>query len=605
MATQLPDIVARVRIDTDSLKDTVKQASAKGSAIGSALGSAVGNLAGGGLQAASAKILDFAKGSVDAFAAVEDATGAAGVEFGKQLPSVVQFANDAAKNFGLSKRAALEAQNTFGTFGKAAGLTGGDLSGFSQKLTGLAGDLASFKGTSTQQAIDAIGAALRGETEPIRAYGVLLDDASLRQEALAQGLIKTTKQALTPQQKTLAAQALILKKTTDAQGDYQRTSTSTANVQKTLQAATENAQAALGAKLAPTLTFLREVLLKAIEAATGMFTVLNTIAGVVATVGSALGAVAGFVRDNAVAFGILTAGLIAANAEFIALTIKTNAQVAAFIVQQTVTKGVAAVTRAYTAVQAALNAVLSANPIGLVVLAVAALVAGVILAYKHSETFRQVVQAAFNAIKTAAAAVASFFTGTLVPAVVTAFNGIKSAVSAVVGFFRDHWKLLLAILTGPFGAAVTFIITHFDTIKSAVAGVASAISGAIGGAFDGLKSAFRGVVNFIIRGLNRLHFTVPTVDTHLPGVGKVGGFTVGVPHIPELATGGTLLSAGRVLVGERGPEYLDLPRGAQVTPLDRGPTRLHRADLDYLAARFADRLNGIASDARLTARAAV
>jgi hypothetical protein len=621
MTTQLPDIVARVRIDTDSLKGSVRDAAAKGSAIGSALGSAVGNLAGGGLSAAAGKLADFAKGSVDAFAAVEDATGAASVEFGKQLPQVVQFAKGAASAYGLSQRAALDAQNTFGTFGKAAGLTGTDLSGFSQKLTGLAGDLASFKGTSTQQAIDAVGAALRGESEPIRAYGVLLDDASLKATAMSIGLIKASKNSdqiaaaqvraklalaayndavkkhgedsteaqkaqvgltsaqnalkkategtvkpLTSAQKVLAAQAAIFAQTKDAQGDYQRTSKSTANVQKTLQAATENAQAALGAKLAPTLTFLRELLLKAIQAATGLFDVFNTIAGVVATVGSALGAVAGFVKDNAVAFGILTAGLIAANAQFIALTIKTNAQVAAFIIQQTVTKAATVVTEGFAAAQAALNAVLDANPIGIVILAVAALVAGVILAYKHSETFRRIVSAAFDAIKTAASAVAKFFTDTLLPVIIGVFNGIKSAVGAVVGFFRDHWKLILGILTGPFGLAVTFIATHFDQIIGFVKGMPRRIASAASGLWDGIKDSFRSAVNWIIRKWNDLHFTIGggSVFGH-----KLPSVTLNTPDIPQLATGGTLLSAGRVLVGERGPEYLDLPKNARVTPLDK------------------------------------
>jgi hypothetical protein len=47
----------------------------------------------------------------------------------------------------------------------------------------------------------------------LRQYGVLLDDASLRQAALELGIISTTKNALTPQQKVLAAQALIYKQT--------------------------------------------------------------------------------------------------------------------------------------------------------------------------------------------------------------------------------------------------------------------------------------------------------------------------------------------------------------------------------------------------------
>jgi len=53
-----------------------------------------------------------------------------------------------------------------------------------------------------------------------------------------------------------------------------------------------------------------------------------------------------------------------------------------------------AATKAWAAAQWVLNAALSANPFGLVVIAVAALVAGIIIAYKKSETFREIVQAA-------------------------------------------------------------------------------------------------------------------------------------------------------------------------------------------------------------------
>jgi hypothetical protein len=115
----------------------------------------------------------------------------------------------------------------------------------------LSADLASFNNTSPEEAALALGAALRGEAEPIRKFGVLLDDASLRQEALAMNLISTTKEALTPQNKVLAANALIMKSTVDAQGDVGRTASSAANQQRILSATLEDVQAKLGEKLLP------------------------------------------------------------------------------------------------------------------------------------------------------------------------------------------------------------------------------------------------------------------------------------------------------------------------------------------------------------------
>jgi hypothetical protein len=97
---------------------------------------------------------------------------------------------------------------------------------------------------------------LRGEAEPLRRFGVLLDDASLRAAALELGIVSTTKNALTPQQKVLAAQALIYKQTGDAQGDFLRTSDGLANSQRILTAQIENVKTSIGTALLPVATEL-------------------------------------------------------------------------------------------------------------------------------------------------------------------------------------------------------------------------------------------------------------------------------------------------------------------------------------------------------------
>lgn len=252
--SNLDDLHVKIQVDDSELERTTRRATMVGSAIGNALGS----LATKGIDMALGAISDFAIGGVDRFAAVEDAAAAAGVIFGDSFSMIEAQAEGAASSLGLSKGAAIDASNTFGVLGKSAGKSGTDLAEFATGMTSLAGDLASFRGTSPEQAIEAIGAALRGESEPIRAYGVLLDDATLKQRALSMGLISTTKDALTPQQKALAAQAEILAQTTDAQGDFARTNDSTANTAKRLAAEYENASAELGEKLAPAMTWAKE-----------------------------------------------------------------------------------------------------------------------------------------------------------------------------------------------------------------------------------------------------------------------------------------------------------------------------------------------------------
>jgi len=168
------------------------------------------NLAGTlGLALGAQEVIRFTKQTIDAASDLNETVSKSQQIFGTASKSVEQFASNSAKQFGMSKKTAIDAAASFGTFGKAAGLTGEDLGTFSTDLVALSADLASFSNTTPEEAAMALGAALRGEAEPIRKFGVLLDDASLRQEALAMGLIKTTKEALTPQNKVLAANCLI------------------------------------------------------------------------------------------------------------------------------------------------------------------------------------------------------------------------------------------------------------------------------------------------------------------------------------------------------------------------------------------------------------
>ena len=191
----------------------------------------------------------------------EEATSKVNVIFGRASKSVKDFADTAARELGQSKQSVLDAAGAFGTFGKAAGLAGEDLSLFTTDFVTLATDLASFNNTTPEEAVQAIGAALRGESEPLRRFGVLLNDATLKAEAMELGIYKGSG-ALTAQQKILAAQSAIYKQTGDAQGDFARTADNLANKQRTLSALFKNFQIQLGQQLLPAATDFANGLVK-------------------------------------------------------------------------------------------------------------------------------------------------------------------------------------------------------------------------------------------------------------------------------------------------------------------------------------------------------
>jgi len=251
-----------------------------------AFGTKVGNIA---KTAAVAFAAVGTAAAVGAFKAVQKASDLAesvskiGVVFGDSAGNVADFAKTADKELGLSQQAVYDAAGTFGIFGKAAGLGGQDLSDFSTDFTVLAADLASFNNTTPDDAINAIGAALRGESEPLRRYGVMLDDAALKAEAMSQG-IYDGKGPLTQQQKVLAATGAIFKQTSDAQGDFARTSDGLANKQRIFKAQLDNVVTTIGTKLLPVFMsiadFISNKILPAVELLTGAFK-KDGIAGII------------------------------------------------------------------------------------------------------------------------------------------------------------------------------------------------------------------------------------------------------------------------------------------------------------------------------------
>ena len=224
-----------------------------------------------GLIAAAGSALIFTKGLMPAIQAasdLEENTSKIKVIFGDAGKAVTDFAKTSARDIGQSQNQVLAAAGTFGTFGKAAGLAGNQLATFTTDFITLSADLASFNNTTPDEAINAIGSALRGEAEPLRRFGVLLNDATLKSAALELGIYSGSG-ALTAQQKILAAQKVIYEQTGDAQGDFERTSDGLANQQRILSAQFENVKTKIGELLIPAfkalVKFLNDEVLPAVD----------------------------------------------------------------------------------------------------------------------------------------------------------------------------------------------------------------------------------------------------------------------------------------------------------------------------------------------------
>ncbi|HEY9817753.1 MAG TPA: hypothetical protein V6D20_18395 [Candidatus Obscuribacterales bacterium] len=203
--------------------------------------------------AAVAGSVIMAKEAISAASDMEETVSKSNTIFGESAKEMEAWGATAAKTFGQSKEQAMAAAATMGNlFVSAMGLAQDEAAGMSREMVELASDLASFNNTEPDEAIMALSAALRGESEPIRRYGVLLDDATLKAKALEMGLYKG-KGALDPTSKAMAAYQVILEQTTTAQGDFARTQDGLANSQRTLGALWSDMLATMGEGLLPVM----------------------------------------------------------------------------------------------------------------------------------------------------------------------------------------------------------------------------------------------------------------------------------------------------------------------------------------------------------------
>ena len=216
----------------------------------------------------------------------------------------------------------------------------------SKTLVALAGDLASFKNIGIEQAQTALNAIFTGETESLKSLGVVMTQTNLEAYALAQGY-KTAYTEMDQAQQVAVRYQYVLDRTANAQGDFARTSDSTANQVRILKESLKQAAATAGEDLLPVIT---------------------PIIGKLAELVQGFGDLDEGTRQAVVQTGLFVAGLGPALTLTGNLTGAINAGISAYQALKTAQT-------AATAAQTGLNVAMSANPIGAVVTAVGALVA--------------------------------------------------------------------------------------------------------------------------------------------------------------------------------------------------------------------------------------
>ncbi len=186
------------------------------------------------------------------------------------------------------------------------------------------------------------------------------------------------------------------------------------------------------------------------------------------------------------------------------------------------------------------------------------------------------------------------------------FNAIAGIFSAVKSVLSGDWQGAWDAIRGIVGGWVSFFKGIWESIKQVFSSVGSWFSGVFTAAGNAVKRIFNGILGLINK---KISGTADLLNKLIDGVNKITG-AIGIPAIPHitapqipmLANGGVIRHPGSVLVGERGPEVLRLPRGASVAPLPAGAgggtyyNTFHvtvNADDDRAAERFVKKVKQI------------
>ena len=243
MATEIDKLLIRIEADLSSVRRQLntldKQVQSKTQSVGKGLNriASVAKVALGAVIVQQAARAGMAM--INMAASVEEMQSKSEAVFGSFVGQVRKelsaFGQDVGRSAFELEGMASSIQDTFVPMGFARG----EAAKLSVELTKLATDVASFNNASDTETMKAFQSALVGNHETVRRFGIVITEASLKQELLNMGINKSVNE-ITNQEKVQARLNLIMKGTTDAQGDALKTAGSFTNRMKALGAALNN-----------------------------------------------------------------------------------------------------------------------------------------------------------------------------------------------------------------------------------------------------------------------------------------------------------------------------------------------------------------------------
>lgn len=422
------------------------------------------------------------------------------VAFGDNANEVLSWSETTLEQFGIAKGTALDMAATYGDMGTSMGLTTKEASNMATSLSGLAGDLASFKNIDIKQAVTALNGVFTGETESLKTMGIVMTQTNLDAYALANGFGKTTSQ-MTEAEKVNLRYAYVMNSTKNAHGDFARTSDGTANSLRGFQESLKELAATFGKNLLPVITPIiqkfTELVKKFGKLSPETQKVIVVIAGLVAAIGPLLvagGAIASGIGSLLTLFGTIS-GAIAV-----------------------VTTGAAAATPAIGALATAFTVL--TGPIGLVIAAVVGVIAIGVALWKNWDTIKEKASQLGNWLRDKWQGIKEKTFET--------WNSMKEKTSQV-------WNSMKLKIEEHGGGIKGFISASAEANKQAWSNAFNIMDNATGGALGRMKekvsNGLNGIKNFF-SSLRLPEIKLPHIK--LPHFSLRGSFSLKPPSVPRL-----------------------------------------------------------------------